>query len=557
MTTLVGYRNGSNRFWDAQDFAGFISDFIEDGIDNFNGDYSDLGVHPKSPAALAVQVSGGRAYMGVTVSGQSYVERLQLLSTEEKTITANATGDNRIDAVIARIDVDVAPNSAASNMGTIEVITGTGTSPLSDSYIQSQIGDDSFLRLADITVPNGASSISESAIQDQRVRSKLKINNSFIESLNWKKSCRVATVSGHSLSSIVSGFTIDGVTIAENDRVLVKNQVDASENGIYNVKKNVDPVRAADFDETEDATMAVVGIEEGTSNAEELFLCTSLNPVIDTDNIVFEGLRISISKASQAEADAGIEDDKYMTPLKTRQSLGIGANGTIPFADNSQTKEQEWRLPYLLGNMGRSDNWFTYPLSSGAWAVGLGTGSALTMGWATTLDSVSPKNAIGNFAAGASGLLPDEYATYDKVVVEFFFRYNNNSADVDFHFGLCQNRQPLEENYNANSAGDEFAGVSIDGSTNKLYAKNYDGSTMTLTEIKDVVEDTLYRCRLELSASSFKVYIDGVLEDTSTTNLPTINNVMRYVGCGEKEVSAVATDHNCLINSVVVAAQKT
>lgn len=55
--------------------------------------------------------------------------------------------------------------------------------------------------------------------------------DSAVEGLAWKDSVRVATVANITLSG--PGATIDGVAMAANDRVLVKDQSTASQNGIY------------------------------------------------------------------------------------------------------------------------------------------------------------------------------------------------------------------------------------------------------------------------------------------------------------------------------------
>ena len=55
--------------------------------------------------------------------------------------------------------------------------------------------------------------------------------DSLVEGLAWKDSCRVATQANLNLSS--PGATIDGITMASLDRVLVRSQTTTSENGIY------------------------------------------------------------------------------------------------------------------------------------------------------------------------------------------------------------------------------------------------------------------------------------------------------------------------------------
>jgi hypothetical protein len=73
--------------------------------------------------------------------------------------------------------------------------------------------------------------------------------------LDVKQSVRVATTAALTLSSdLENGDTVDGVTLATGDRVLVKNQDTASENGIYVVKASGAPDRATDADSSVEVT---------------------------------------------------------------------------------------------------------------------------------------------------------------------------------------------------------------------------------------------------------------------------------------------------------------
>src|SRR3954452_5091097 len=70
-----------------------------------------------------------------------------------------------------------------------------------------------------------------------------------VQGINWKPSVRVATTAAGTLaSSFANGSTVDGVTLATGDRILIKNQATASENGIYVVASSGAPTRAADAD---------------------------------------------------------------------------------------------------------------------------------------------------------------------------------------------------------------------------------------------------------------------------------------------------------------------
>lgn len=91
-----------------------------------------------------------------------------------------------------------------------------------------------------------------------------------------KGSVRVATSSAGTLAtSFANGQTIDSVVLATNDRILIKNQSSQAENGIYIVNASGAPTRATDMDIWVEVPGAFVAVEEGTSNADTIWLCTS------------------------------------------------------------------------------------------------------------------------------------------------------------------------------------------------------------------------------------------------------------------------------------------
>lgn len=100
-----------------------------------------------------------------------------------------------------------------------------------------------------------------------------------------KVPCDVATVSNITLSG---EQTIDGVTTAES-RVLVKNQTDTTENGIY-TSDTGDWTRTKDFDGNLDAVKGtIVTVTGGTVGADTVWRLSTANPVeIGSSNITWE-----------------------------------------------------------------------------------------------------------------------------------------------------------------------------------------------------------------------------------------------------------------------------
>lgn len=89
-----------------------------------------------------------------------------------------------------------------------------------------------------------------------------------VQGLSWKDPVRAATtVAGTLASSFANGSVIDGVTLATNDRILIKNQATGSENGLYTVNASGAPTRALDMDDNTEVVGSAVFVESGTTNA--------------------------------------------------------------------------------------------------------------------------------------------------------------------------------------------------------------------------------------------------------------------------------------------------
>lgn len=95
--------------------------------------------------------------------------------------------------------------------------------------------------------------------------------------LQWKVPVRVATTTNGALASAyANGQSIDGVVLATGDRILLKDQTTAAENGIYTVNASGAPTRANDADtggELAPGTAVTVGA--GTVNGDKVFLIVS------------------------------------------------------------------------------------------------------------------------------------------------------------------------------------------------------------------------------------------------------------------------------------------
>lgn len=140
--------------------------------------------------------------------------------------------------------------------------------------------------------------------------------------LDSKASVKVATTAN--LAALSGLLTVDDVVLVAGDRVLVKDQSTASQNGIY-VAAAGTWTRAADADSNAKVTPGMtVPVEQGTAHADTLWELTTNAPItLGTTALTFE-LTAALN-ATQGDAEAGTNNTRRMTPLRVFQALRSAA----------------------------------------------------------------------------------------------------------------------------------------------------------------------------------------------------------------------------------------
>ncbi|MGH8710130.1 MAG: hypothetical protein ACREVA_02245 [Burkholderiales bacterium] len=179
--------------------------------------------------------------------------------------------------------------------------------------------------------------------------------NSAIEGLAWKDSCRVATQSNIDLSS--PGATIDGITMATSDRMLVKEQTTTANNGIYLWNGAAIPAtRSLDTNTATELEQATTTVEEGTS-AGTTYRQTNTNFTLGSDAVTWVTFGTSAPAATettagiaelatQSETDTGTDDQRIVTPLKLATYANKKLKFTTTVGDGSAT---QYTITHNLG----------------------------------------------------------------------------------------------------------------------------------------------------------------------------------------------------------------
>jgi hypothetical protein len=132
-------------------------------------------------------------------------------------------------------------------------------------------------------------------------------------------------------TDLENGDTLDGVTLVTGDRVLVKDQTDATENGLYIVVASGAASRDPQFDTIAELSGQMIVVNQGTANDNKIFLCTTdSDATIGISNITYTQVTPANvgTVTSVGVADAGASEF-------TVGSSPVTSSGTITLAINS------------------------------------------------------------------------------------------------------------------------------------------------------------------------------------------------------------------------------
>lgn len=168
------------------------------------------------------------------------------------------------------------------------VTLATGGSGLNTSSTSTTLGNTTFAATSTISIGNNILTSVGDPVNPQDAVTKSFLDNNY--NTNSKKSVTVATVSAVDLAtSFANGQTVDGVVLVTGNRVLVKNQTNGIENGVYVVNVSGSPTRATDFSSGTGVSGAVIHVTRGTANAGLYFICTNISgsDMVNSNSLTF------------------------------------------------------------------------------------------------------------------------------------------------------------------------------------------------------------------------------------------------------------------------------
>ena len=299
------------------------------------GTQTVAGSKTYSGTLIAPTQSGGDS--STKVATTAYVQgEIGSFITGNETITlsgdASGSGTTSISVTLANSGVSAGTTSGITvdAKGRITAITGLAASDI-PSLTAAKISDfDTTVqanRLDEMAAPTGAVDFNSQRItgvsdptgaQDAATKSYV---DAVKTGLDVKDSVKVATTGNITLSGTQ---TIDGVSVAADERVLVKSQTDSSENGIYDCKAGA-WARSSDFDSNTEVTSgAFTFVEQGTVNADAGFVLTTDGSItVGTTDLAFT----QFSGAGSVSAGDGLSKsgNTLSADLKANSGLVISS----------------------------------------------------------------------------------------------------------------------------------------------------------------------------------------------------------------------------------------
>lgn len=199
---------------------------------------------------------------------------------------------------------------------------------------------------------------------------------------------RASTASGN-VNTASPGSTIDGVTLVSGDRVLLKNQSTASQNGIYIFNGASSAMtRALDADTWAKLVKKIVIVEEGTTNTGNCFMFNITNTgTLESTSISL----VTFSAALIGETDMASDSD-FRAP--TQKSVKAYVEGSVNIIGNIGGGTKNLNLASgrtITATVNTSTTTFTF---SGALPTGkpdsfyliLTNGGSQTVNWPASVD---------------------------------------------------------------------------------------------------------------------------------------------------------------------------
>lgn len=253
------------------------------------------------------------AYTDSAISSTMYIGTTAIALNRASAAGHALTGIASIDGTAASLSAVLGPALGGTGIANNAAMTVTGSGNF--AYTRTLTG------ATNVTFPTSGT-LATTAYVDNAVAG-----------LSWKDEVRVATTAAGTLAtSFANSQVVDGVTLATNDRILIKDQAAGAENGLYIVQAAGAPVRSTDGDTEADITGMAVTVKYGSTLAGNRYVLTTSGTItLNTTALVYA----LFSSGSAYSAGSGLQLVSTTFSVKLPASSGLVADGTGTYIDTA------------------------------------------------------------------------------------------------------------------------------------------------------------------------------------------------------------------------------
>jgi len=326
------------------------------------------------------------------------------------------------------------------------------------------------------------------------------------QGLDIKDSVKVATTANITLSGTQ---TIDGVAVSADERVLVKNQSTASQNGLYLCKAST-WARTDDLAAGVDAAGMFTFVEQGSTQADQGFVCSSDkgSAVVGTNNLAFT----QFSGGGNLTAGDGLDKSGNEFSVDLKSNGGIVIESTEMAVDLGASS--------ITGTLAVGDGGTGSTSASAArTALGLAIGTNVQAFDAQLTDIAGLTPSDGNFIVGDGS----------NFVLE-----SGSTARASLGLAIGSNVQAYDADLD-NLSGCQSGGSAALAALTATEIQILDGATVTTSELN--LLDGVTATTTELN------YVDGVTSAIQTqlnNKQPLDADLTSLAGCQSGAAAALA-----------------
>ena len=287
---------------------------------------TELGYVSGVTSAIQTQIDSKQPTItgsATTIDTESLTASRAVISNSSSKIAVSTTTDTELgylsgvtSAVQTQLDAKLVKASNLSDLTS----TSTARTNLGLGTIATQNANNVALTGGTITGLGDPSTSSEAATKNYV--------DSLVAGLRTRVVARVASTTNVVIASgLENGDTIDGVTLVTGNRVLLKNQSTASQNGLYTVVASGAASRDTEFDTITELAGQLILVSEGSSQQDTLWLCTTdTSATLGSSTITYTQVYPSSGGTVTSVGISGSEFTIGSSPVTTSGTITLAVN---------------------------------------------------------------------------------------------------------------------------------------------------------------------------------------------------------------------------------------